>query len=43
MHPSKVRIYVFDWNTFIMALGIILSLCLHLSTQSNIAERDKKI
>ncbi|PNL50657.1 hypothetical protein CEP63_016235 [Proteus mirabilis] len=42
MHPSKVRIYVFDWNTFIMALGIILSLCLHLSTQSNIAERDKK-
>ncbi|HEJ9484705.1 TPA: hypothetical protein SMM93_003998 [Proteus mirabilis] len=42
MHPSKVRIYVFDWNTFIMALGIILSLCLHLSTQSNIAERDIK-
>lgn len=42
MHPSKVRIYVFDWNTFIMALGIILSLCLHLSTQNNIAERDKE-
>lgn len=42
MHPSKVRVYVFNWSTFVMVLGILASLYFHVSTQNNIAERDKE-
>ena len=42
MHPSKVRVYVFNWSTFVMVLGILASLYFHISTQNNIADRDKE-
>ncbi|WP_311754866.1 hypothetical protein [Proteus terrae] len=42
MHPSKVIVYVFNWSTFVMVLGILASLYFHVSTQNNIAERDKE-
>ncbi|HEJ9521654.1 TPA: hypothetical protein SMM95_000582 [Proteus mirabilis] len=42
MHPSKVRVYVFNWSTFVMVLGILASLYFHISTQNNIANRDKE-
>ena len=42
MHPLKVIVYVFNWSTFVMVLGILASLYFHVSTQNNIAERDKE-
>ncbi|EMT6574436.1 hypothetical protein [Providencia rettgeri] len=42
MYFLKIRITKLDLNLFLMALGIILSLYFHVSTQNNIANRDKK-
>lgn len=42
MHPSKVIVYVFNWSTFVMVLGILASLYFHVSTQNNIVKRDKE-
>ena len=42
MYFLKIRITKLDLNLFLMALGIILSLYFHISTQNNIANRDKQ-
>ncbi|WP_368884345.1 hypothetical protein [Providencia vermicola] len=42
MYFLKIRITKLDLNLFLMALGIILSLYFHVSTQNNITNRDKQ-
>ncbi|HGW3879777.1 TPA: hypothetical protein ACNICF_000180 [Proteus mirabilis] len=42
MGSSKLNITALYLNLFFMAVGIFLSLYFHISTQNNIAERDKE-
>lgn len=42
MYFLKIRITKLDLNLFLIALGIVLSLYFHVSTQNNIVNRDKK-